>query len=156
MADDPLAEDAAELVMETNRKYQENKADQEAFLETVAEEEGTAPIQTECNLIGDYTVPLKAKLNGELIDRMSAVQAQGKRIEQHPEAEGHKVSEVADRACQILADVIDDPEWHKDKFYAAYQAEGFDPLLTMLDRVFDSLKTERERMEGAADGFRSE
>lgn len=151
---DDLNERAADMVLETEQEYQEKKAEQEAFLDTVSEHEGTPPIETECNLIGEYTVPLKAKLNGELIDRMSAVQAQGKRIEENPREEGHKVSEVADRACQILADVIDDPDWHKDKFYAAYQSEGFDPLLTMLDRAFESLKNERERMEGRADGFR--
>ncbi len=58
--------------------------------------------------------------------------------------------------CQILADVIDDPDWNKQKFYAAYREEGSKPILTMLERVFESLKKERERVEGTAEGFRSE
>ena len=163
MGDDTLGMDAdnpdelaADLALAAKDDYEEAQAEQEEFLNTVAEEEGEAPIETECNIIGEYTVPVRAKMNGELIDRMSAVQAQGKRIERDPEAEGHKMSEVADEMCQVLADVINDPEWTKRKFYQAYRAEGPEPILTMLDRVFDSLKKEKERMEGRADGFRTD
>lgn len=149
-----LDERAADLALDAAESYQEKQAEQKEFLDTVAEEEGEAPIETECNLIGDYTVPIRAKMNGKLIDRMSAVQAQGKRIENNPEAEGHKITEVADEMCQVLADLIDDPEWDKRTFYQAYREEGPTPVLNMLDRAFDSLKKEKKRMEGRADGFR--
>jgi len=153
--DDELADEAADLILDAEEQLQENRKEQQEFLDTVAEEEGEAPVETTCNIVGDYTVPLSAKMNGDLIDRMSAVQEQGQRVEQNPESEGHKISEVADQMCQVLADVIDDPEWHKQKFYEAYRAEGPEPILTMLERCFDALKQERERMEGDADGFRS-
>jgi len=51
--------------------------------------------------------------------------------------------------------VIDDADWHKSKFHAVYKKEGIHPLGVMLKRVFESLKTERERRQGAAEGFRS-
>ncbi|QAS68869.1 hypothetical protein HFTV1-gp36 [Haloferax tailed virus 1] len=150
---DELAEEAADLILEAEQQYQENLAEQEAFLETVAEEEGAEVLETQCNLIGEYTVPLKAKLNGELMDKLGEIDS---RIEHIQSGDGrmYEFGEVADRAAQLLADVIDDESWHKEKFYQAYESEGLAPLGTMISRVIDSLKTEKERRMGAADGFR--
>lgn len=152
MSDD-LAEDAAELIQETNEKYQERKEEQAEFLDAVAEEEGEPPLETQCNLIADYTVPLRAKLNGEIMDKMGAVDARLERLE-NEQGRAYEISETADTVAQLLADVIDDPEWHKDKFYAVYESEGLDPLGLMLERAFEQLKEEKERRDGSADGFR--
>jgi hypothetical protein len=152
--DDDLADAAGELILEAEQQYQQNQAEHEAFLDTVAEEEGTEVLETECNLIGEYTVPLKAKLNGELMDQMGHLDSRVERFERG-EARGYEISETADEISQLLADVIDDHEWHKRKFYDAYESEGLDPLGVMLERVFEALKQERERREGTADGFRS-
>lgn len=154
--EDPLAEGAAELVQETTEKFEEQKAKQEEFLESVAEEEGEPPLETDVDLLdnGEYIVPLSAKFNGDLIDRMSAIKAQGEAIEANPEEEGHEISRIGDEMCQILADVVDDPEWPKQTFYGVYKQEGPDPLVVMLERAFESLKQERERREGTAEGFR--
>ena len=143
---------AADLVLETHEEYQERQAEHEAFLETVAEEEGAETLTTECNLIGEYTVPLEAKLNGEIMDRMEALDDRIQRLS----AGEARVSDTADEVAQLLADLIADPEWDKRKFYAAYEREGLDPLGVMLERTFESLKEERERRRGTADGFRSE
>jgi len=153
--DDDLADQAGELILEAEEQLQQNRAEQEAFLETVAEEEGAEVLETECNLIGDYTVPLKAKLSGEIMDRMGALDDRLERL-QAGEARAYEISETADEVSQLLADVIDSPDWHKEKFYAAYESEGLGPLGVMLERVFESLKAERERRQGTADGFRSE
>lgn len=150
---DELAEEAADLILEAEQQYQENLAEQEAFLETVAEEEGAEVLETQCNLIGEYTVPLKAKLNGELMDKLSAIDGELERL-QSGDAKFYELSEAADRACQLLADLIDDTDYHKDKFYAVYESEGLEPLGTMIGRCFESLMKERERRLGAADGFR--
>jgi len=152
---DALADEAAELIRETNEKYEQNREEQAAFLDTVAEEEGATELETECNLIGDYTVTLRAKLNGDVIDRLGQIDARLERV-QSGDAPAYEISEVADDVSQVLADVIDGDSWTKARFYEAYRAEGVDPLGVMLKRVFESLQEERERREGTADGFRSE
>lgn len=153
---DELAAEAAELIQETNAKYEERRREQQEFLDTIAEEgKGADVLETKCNLIGDYTVPLKAKLNGDLMDRMGAIEARVERME-NEEAAAYEFSEIADEASQILADSIDDSEWNKRKFYEVYREEGVEPLGEMLERVFEALKDERERREGVADGFRED
>jgi len=152
--DDELADEAGEMLLEMEAEYEEKMAEQEAFLETVAEEEGSEVLETKCNLIGDYTVPIKAKLNGELMDRLSHMDARVERFE-NGEARGYEITETADEISQILADVVNDDSWGKEKFYAAYEQEGLAPLGVMLERAFESLKEERERQQGAAEGFRT-
>lgn len=152
---DDLADDAAELIREADDQLRQNRQEQEQFLETVAEEEGAEVLETECNLIGEYTVPLKAKLSGDIMDRMGALDDRLERLEAG-DARAYEISETADEVSQLLADVIEAPDWHKEKFYKAYEAEGLDPLGVMLERAFEQLKAERERRNGVADGFRKE
>jgi hypothetical protein len=89
------------------------------------------------------------------MDRMGALEDRLERMESG-NAAAYEVGETADEISQILADIIDDPEWHKSKFYKAYEAEGLGPLGVMTERVFESLKDERDRRRGTADGFRQE
>ena len=146
---------AADLAQDAKESFEQSREEQEAFLETVAQEEGAEVLETQCNLIGDYTVPLKAKLDGDLMDAMGRIDDRLQRL-QGKQGRAYEITETAEEVSQLLADVIDDPEWHKSKFYAAYQSEGLDPLGVMLERAFESLKQERERRNGTADGFRSE
>lgn len=150
---DALAEEAAELIQETNAQYEERRREQEEFLETVAEEEGAEVLETQCNLMGDYTVTLEAKLDGDLMDRMGHMDARVERFE-NGEARGYEISETADEISQLLADVISDEGWPKSLFYDAYRDNGLEPLGVMLERVFEALEEERDRRSGAADGFR--
>ena len=154
-AETDFDEIAADLALDAKESFEQSREEQEAFLETVAEEEGAEVLETQCNLIGDYTVPLKAKLDGDLMDAMGRIDDRLQRL-QGKQGRAYEITETADEVSQLLADVIDDPEWHKSKFYAAYQSEGLDPLGVMLERAFESLKQERERRNGTADGFRSE
>jgi hypothetical protein len=151
---DELADEAGEMLLEMEEEYEEKMAEQEAFLETVAEEEGSEVLETKCTIIGDYTVDIRAKLNGELMDRLSHMDARVERFE-NGEARGYEITETADEISQILADVVNDDSWGKEKFYAAYEQEGLAPLGVMLERAFESLKEERERQQGAAEGFRT-
>jgi len=153
--DDDLADEAGELILEANEQYQERKAEQEAFLETVAEEEGAETLETPCELMGEYTVTVRATLDGDLMDRMSRLDERMERFESG-DARGYEISETADEIAQLLADVIDGGTWDKATFYEAYRREGLDPLGVMLERVFTALQAERERRSGAADGFRQE
>jgi len=145
---------AADLALDAKQSHEENLQQQEEFLDTVAEEEGAEVLETQCNIIGDYTVPLRAKLDGDLMDAMGRIDGRLERL-QNEEGRAYEFGETADEASQLLADAIDDPEWHKSKFYKAYKSEGLKPLGVMLDRVFTALKEERERRRGTADGFRS-
>ena len=154
-AEPDFDEIAADLALDAKESFEQSRVEQEAFLETVAQEEGAEVLETQCNLIGDYTVPLKAKLDGDLMDAMGRIDDRLQRL-QGKQGRAYEITETADEVSQLLADVIDDPEWHKSKFYAAYQSEGLDPLGVMLERAFESLKQERERRNGTADGFRSE
>jgi hypothetical protein len=146
---------AQELVDDTEEKYAATQEAQADFLDTVAEESGAEVLETRCNIIGEYTVDLEAKLSGDILDRMGALEDRLERMERG-DAAAYEIGETADEISQILADIIDDGEWHKAKFYAAYEAEGLAPLGAMTERVFESLRAERERRQGAADGFRSE
>jgi uncharacterized protein YpuA (DUF1002 family) len=145
---------AAQLARETAEKHEQNQQEQAEFLDTVKEEEGAEVLETQCNLIGEYTVPLRAKLDGELMDAMGRIDDRLERLN-NEDARAYEISETADEVSQLLADVIDDSEWHKRKFYKAYESEGLDPLGVMLERAFESLREERERREGVADGFRT-
>jgi hypothetical protein len=146
---------AAELVTNTKEKFAQSQAAQDEFLESVAEESGAEVLETQCNIIAEYTVPVKTKLSGEVLDRMGALEDRLERMEAG-NAAAYEVGETADEIAQLLADMVDDPEWHKRKFFAAYKAEGLAPLGDMTQRVFESLRDERERRQGAADGFRQE
>ena len=154
-AEPDFDEIAADLALDAKESFEQSREEQEAFLETVAQEEGAEVLETQCNLIGGYTVPLKAKLDGDLMDAMGRIDNRLQRL-QGKQGRAYEITETADEVSQLLAGVIDDPEWHKSKFYAAYQSEGLDPLGVMLERAFESLKQERERRNGTADGFRSE
>jgi len=148
-----LDEFAAQLAAETDDKFEDNREKQDEFLDTVAEEEGAEVLETTCNLVGDYTVPIKAKLDGELMDAMGRIDGRLERLG-NEDARAYEISETADEVAQLLADVIDDSEWHKSLFYEVYENEGLRPLGSMLERAFESLKDERERRQGVADGFR--
>jgi len=68
----------------------------------------------------------------------------------------YRITEVADRASQLLADIVQDSGLDKDAFYTAYRQEGIDELGSMIETVFEEIEREVERKQGAADGFRAE
>lgn len=150
---DEVADQAAELIQEADEQLRERREEQADFLDTVSEEEGAELLETTCNIVGDYTVDLAAKLDGDLMDAMGRVDARLERVETE-DARAYEISEVADEIAQILADATADSTWDKPTFYEAYEREGIDPLGVMLERVFTALKEERDRRQGVADGFR--
>lgn len=155
MTDDAeLDQIAGEMAQSAKHTFEERREEQAEILDAVREESDALVLEPTCNILADYTVPLKAKMNGELIDRMGSIHEQGTRIEENPEEAFHEVSDVADQMSQLLADAINDPEWSKSLFYQVYREEGFDPLYGMLEEVMDALKAERERKQGVAEGFR--
>jgi hypothetical protein len=151
--DDDLADEAGELILEAEQQYQQNQAEQAEFMKSVAEESGEETLETKCE-IGGHTVPVSATFNGELMDQMGALEDRVNRIEAG-DAGVQDISDTADKLSQLLADIINDDEATKRGFYKTYQEHGIGPLSEMLETVFGSLKQERERRRGTADGFRS-
>jgi hypothetical protein len=67
------------------------------------------------------------------------------------------VSDVNDAALDvagILAEVIDSDAYDKSTFVQVYESEGIEVLGSLLSKVFEGVKRERQRRRGAADGFR--
>jgi len=143
---------AADLATDAQQSFEANREEQTAFLDAVADDEGAEVLETTATIKG-HSVPVSAKLNGEVMDRMGAIDDRLERIERE-DARAYEVSEVADNVSQLLADVTDDAALTKREFYRQYEAHGIDPLGVVLEGVFEALKTERERKSGAADGFR--
>lgn len=148
---------AADLALDAKESYEENRAEQEALLSDVAEEEGAQVLETTATIEGrngTHTVDISAKLNGDLMDAMGRIDARLERLESE-EGRAYEFSETADEVAQLLEDVTDDTALHKGAFYDSYEEHGLDPLGAILEEVFESLKRERERQTGAAEGFRS-
>lgn len=152
---DEVAEEAADLILEAEQQLQENRAKQEEFLDAVADEYEVEVIETECNIVGDHTVSLKATLDGELMDEIGGFLERLEEISDEGAKPG-ETSEIARRVSEMLADLIEEDAWTADTFYTAYERTTLDALGDMLLTAFDSLSKERERRRGTADGFREE
>lgn len=144
---------AAELAQDAYESHQQNKQEQQAFLDDVAESEGEELLETKCSIEG-HTVDVSAKLNGELMDAMGRIDARVERLE-NEEGRAYEFSEVAQEACDLLDNAIDDPKMHSGAFYATYEKHGLAPLGVIIKEVLEALKAERKRRTGQAKGFRS-
>jgi len=155
MSDGTPGMSVEELVEETNERYEEAQERKAEFLETVKDDSDEEVVETTCNLVGDMVVNIRAKRNGDLIDRMGHIEETLEAVEQEEEGT-YRISEVADEASQLLADIVQDKGLDKEAFYTAYREEGIDELGKMIETVFESVEKEVEKKRGAADGFRPE
>lgn len=144
---------AADLALDAKESYEVAREEQHALLDDVAKEEGADVLETQAT-IRENTVPVSGRLNGDLFDRMGELDERVERIERG-DARAYEVSETADELAQLLADLIDDPEFTKAGAYNTYRESGIEPLGVILEAVFEALKAEEERRQGAADGFRA-
>lgn len=152
-AEQDFDELAADLALDAKESWEDARAEQDAYLQEVAEEEGAELLETKCNIQGN-TVPVSARLNGELMDKMGRLEDRIERVE-NGDAGPKTISETADELSQLLADMIDDPEAQKRGFYKMYHDAGIQPLAVILEKLVDAIQQERERQEGVAEGFRS-
>jgi len=155
MDERPAGRSVEEMVEQTREKHEQRQEEVRAFHEAVEADSEADVVETQCNIVGDIMVTVSAKQNGELIDRMGHIEERLEYVD-NEEAGTYKISEAADDAAQLLADVVEDPELTKAEFYQVYESEGLQELGKMLNRVFDAIESEQERMRGAADGFRAE
>ena len=141
---------AAELVTEARERHEQRRAEQEAFLEAVADEEGAEVIETHVTLVEGFDVDVSVRLDGELDETLAE-------IEERTQTENPSASDVkftAERAAGLLADAIDDDGYPRRLFIDTWHREGLAALGTMLKRVLEGVKAERERAHGVAEGFR--
>jgi len=152
--DDDLADEAGELILETEEAYQEQKAEQHDLLDAVAEEDGAPLLETKCDIHG-VTVPVSGRLTGAFVERVEDLDAEAKR-RADGESEQTGVSDIVRELADIIADLIDDPELTAAGVYQTYRQEGVGPVRTILEKVMAALQQEEERVRGTADGFRQE
>lgn len=144
-------EQTRELLNKTRDRYQERKAEQEAFLEQVKEEDGAESISTHVTLVEGFDVDVTVTLDGELTDTLADIEERTER--ENPSAVD--VRQTAREAADLLADAVDDPAYPFELFLDVYETEGLPALGTMLKRVLEGVKAERERQQGTAEGFRA-
>jgi hypothetical protein len=89
------------------------------------------------------------------MDRLAHIDEKLDRVESGDERV-YKASEAADDAAQLLADLVDSPQYNKALFYKTYEQQGLEILGEFIERIFEGLQNARERREGIADGFRQE
>lgn len=152
---DTITDRQKELLEKTNERYEEQQEQIEKFHEAVKSESDAEVIETETNLVGEIVVPVSAKQNGDLIDRMGAIEERLERVERENRGT-YEITDAAEDASQLLADVVDEPGLDKQEFYKVYRSEGLEELGKMLETAFGAIQTEAERRAGAVDGFRQQ
>jgi len=152
MTDQDPDERRKELIKKTRARHEEAQEEIEEFHEAISEESDAEVLETKYNVAGDIVIDVSAKQNGELMDRMGAVEQKLERVEQE-EAGVYRVTEAAEEAAQIMADLTDNPEYTKDVWYEVYRTEGLEELGKKLRGAFEAIQNEGERLRGAADGF---
>jgi len=155
MTDQDPDERRKELIDQTRARHEEAQEEIQEFHEAISEESDAEVLETQYNIAGDIVIDVSAKQNGELMDRMGAVEQKLEKVEQE-ESGVYRVTEAAEEAAQILADVTDNPEYTKDVFYEVYRTEGLEELGKKLRGAFEAIQNEGERLKGAADGFRKD
>lgn len=145
---------AADLAMGAKESYESNRKDQHDLLDAVAEEDSAPLLETKCEIYG-HVIPVSGRLTGEFVERIEALDAEAKR-RASGEGDQSGVSDIIRELAEILDDLIDDPELTANGIYGLYLDEGPRAVRTIVEEVLESLKREEERVQGDADGFRSE
>jgi hypothetical protein len=142
-----------ELMEEAAETKQEHEQAQSEFLDAVADEHEAEIIETPVTLVGDHNATIRVKENGELMDAFGHIQEKLESAQEN--AKMYEVGEAADDAAQLLADILEEPEYDKQLFWGVYKKEGLTALGALLEEVSEGIQDERERQAGAAQGFRS-
>lgn len=145
--------DELDAVAEARETHEERKQTQRAFLDAVSSDSESERLETQTEIADGIVVPLEAKLNGDVIDTLGAVQERLENAEDTGKL--YEISEAVDDATQLLADIIADPAYDKAVFHEVYQSEGPADIAKMLRRSFEALQQERKRLSGDAEGFRN-
>lgn len=154
MSGKEYANDREALIEETKEIQQEREQERQAFVNDLRSESDAEVIETPVTLFGDYTATVECKLSGEVLQRIEYID------ENMPDEEGFergdpaKLNRVADQLCILLDDMLAEATYDHETFDEVYQLEGWDPLITVWEKVGDAIEKEQERRRGSADGFR--
>lgn len=148
MSDSNHADKREELISRAKDHRQELQKDQEEILQDIQSEHGGDLIRTPVSITSNHTATVEAKINGQLINRMAAVESS------MDSGSMRSIEQVMDEASDILASLVEESEYDKALFYGVYDREGPDALAAIVEKVFDAIETERERQAGAVEGFR--
>ncbi len=149
---DVFSQEELEAIEETKQSYQERQQKQDEFLETLSKQEEAQVVETPVELAEGMTTTVRVKMTGELEETIAEMERMGDRLESNESMK--ELPEIADRACQILADSVTESAYDKETFYKAYQELGSEAIGRMLRRVFEAVEKEVNRQQGEADGFR--
>ncbi len=152
--EDVFNEDELAAVEDTRQTHQERQQKQSEFLDTLGEQTDVDVVETQVQLAEGIMVPVRVELTGELTDRLAEIESLTENIENTQSVQD--VPETVDRACQLLADCINDSAYDKNTFYKAYRANNDKAIAKMLRRVFEAVEREQKRQKGDADGFRDQ
>lgn len=152
---DASPEEQKEVILEASKQQKQASDEAQAeLLDSLSEEHGTERVQTPVTLAGDVTGTVDVELNGELMDRFGVME---ERLEELEDGERglYRIGEAAEDVSQLLADMLVEPEYNKEFFYGVYEDTNLNAVGALLERVSEAIEDERERMAGAAEGFRS-
>lgn len=156
--EDDLEQRRQRLQEEAAETRRELEAEQEAVLESLQEEHGGDLIETSCTLPGDNPATIECVLNGDLIDRMSHVDAMLEELLDGDPDPGSmsNIGEAMDEAASVMAGITAEPKYSKEVFYEIYRRYGPEALGKHVEAAFEAIEREQQRKTGAADGFREQ
>jgi len=154
---DKLSDSANELLRETRESKREADERQSEILESIKEERGAEVIETQFMITSKHSAPIRTKLNGELIDKISHIESSVPSDRNEIDAEDLKnISMLMDETATLLSDIIPDKDFHKQMFYDVYKSEGAESLGEIAEEAFSAIEREVKRKRGDIDGFRGE
>jgi len=150
-----MTDKGEELIAEANEAYDERKQKQKEIVEDISQDHDAEHIQTKCEIAPGYTVDIDVRVNGRFVEKMATIEELTERVA-NGENTAMGASEIMDEAAQLLADMVDDPDWDKETFYNVYLESNPDVLGDMFDSVGSAISRERKRKQEGIGGFRGE
>jgi len=148
-----FGERGAELVDGAKDLAADAERQRSSLIAAIRKEQGGDTPSTEVTLADGFTVDVRTRLDGALLNRLSDME------QDLLEAEKGKggitaVKETGEQAAELLAELVLDQDYDKELFLAVYEAEGLDAIGTFLERIFGAIAEVKEQEREAADGFR--
>jgi len=150
--EDYFSGDKLAAIEDTRQSHQKRQEKQSEFLDTLGEQTEVDVVETQVQLAEGIMVPVRVELTGELTDQLAEIESLAENLEDTKSMQG--IPQTVDRACQLLADCVNDSAYDKETFYKAYRANNDKAIAKMLRRVFEGVEREQKRARGEADGFR--
>jgi hypothetical protein len=141
-----LVDGAGDLAADADRQ-------RSRLIAAIRDEQGGDTPTTEVKLAEGFTVDVRTRLDGALLNRLSQMERD---LERAQEGDGGiaAVQKISKQAATLLADLVKDDSYDEALFLAVYEAEGLDAIGTFLQRIFNAIAEVKQEEREAADGFR--